>query len=92
VEIDESNIAATILSLTETPRDHVFTLHAELEGQKLAPIFKRLLIGWKAQGYDLASMAQYYHKLAGDALPVLPLNWGQLPGRSGELIIQRARS
>ena len=32
-------------------RDHVFTLHAELEGMKLAPAFEKLLEGWKAQGY-----------------------------------------
>lgn len=63
VVIDPSNIAATILRLTESPRDHVFTLHAELEGQKLAPIFEQLLTGWRAQGYDLVSMANHYDKV-----------------------------
>jgi undecaprenyl phosphate-alpha-L-ara4FN deformylase len=90
VDIDEGNVADTILKLTERPRDHVFTLHAELEGQKLAPIFKRLLTGWRAQGYDLTSMAEYHRQVASESLPVLPVSWGQLPGRSGELIIQRA--
>ena len=32
---------------------HVFTLHAELEGMKLAPVLEQLLDGWKAQGYRL---------------------------------------
>ncbi|KIF80748.1 polysaccharide deacetylase family protein [Noviherbaspirillum autotrophicum] len=92
VVIDESNIARTILKLTASPRDHVFTLHAELEGQKLAPIFEQLLEGWKAQGYDLVSMADYYQKVKNDALPTYPVSWGELPGRSGELIVQPSSS
>ncbi|MES2534346.1 MAG: polysaccharide deacetylase family protein [Pseudomonadota bacterium] len=90
VVIDPSNIAATILRLTEIPRDHVFTLHAELEGQKLAPILEQLLIGWRAQGYVLASMADLYQKIKNDSLPVYPVSWAELPGRSGELIVQPA--
>jgi peptidoglycan/xylan/chitin deacetylase (PgdA/CDA1 family) len=86
--IDETNIAAHLLKLTANPkRDHVYTLHAELEGQKLAPIFEQLLSGWKAQGYQLASMADYYEKIKGDPLPEHPVQWGELPGRSGDLII-----
>jgi undecaprenyl phosphate-alpha-L-ara4FN deformylase len=86
--IDENNIAAHLLKLTANPqRDHVYTLHAELEGQKLAPIFEQLLSGWKAQGYRLASMADYYEKIKGDPLPEHPVQWGELPGRSGDLII-----
>jgi undecaprenyl phosphate-alpha-L-ara4FN deformylase len=88
--IDASTIAPMILKLTATPRDHVFTLHAELEGQKLAPIFDELLTGWQAQGYDLVSMADYYEKVKNAPLPVCPISWGELPGRSGELIVQAA--
>jgi peptidoglycan/xylan/chitin deacetylase (PgdA/CDA1 family) len=84
--IDLSNIAATILKLTEKQRNHVFTLHAELEGQKLAPIFEELLTGWRKQGYDCVSMADYYQAIKDADLPVRPLNWAELPGRSGELI------
>ena len=85
--ITTANIAAHLLSLTEgATRDHVYTLHAELEGQKLAPIFEQLLAGWKAQGYQLASMADYYQKVKDQPLPDLPVRWGELPGRSGELI------
>jgi peptidoglycan/xylan/chitin deacetylase (PgdA/CDA1 family) len=86
--ISTTNIAAHLLKLTDgAARDHVYTLHAELEGQKLAPIFEQLLTGWKAQGYQLASMAQYYDKIKDDPLPEHPVQWGELPGRSGELII-----
>jgi peptidoglycan/xylan/chitin deacetylase (PgdA/CDA1 family) len=45
------NIAAVLLTLTKSAtRDHVYTLHAEFEGQKLAPVFKQLLAGRQAQG------------------------------------------
>ena len=89
VPITTGNIAAHILGLTAgAARDHVYTLHAELEGQKLAPIFEQLLAGWQAQGYRLASMADYYDKVKDSALPVCPISWGELPGRSGQLIVQ----
>jgi len=86
ITIDESNIAQHLLQLTAEPRDHVFTLHAELEGQKLAPIFESLLAGWKSQGYDLVSMKEYYGHIKGNELPIYPVHWKELPGRSGELI------
>jgi undecaprenyl phosphate-alpha-L-ara4FN deformylase len=88
VHITTDNIAAHLLALTaENRRDHVYTLHAELEGQKLAPIFEQLLSGWKAQGYQLASMADYYEKIKDLPLPAYPLQWGEVPGRSGELVV-----
>jgi peptidoglycan/xylan/chitin deacetylase (PgdA/CDA1 family) len=88
VTITTANIAQHLLKLTaDTRRDHVYTLHAELEGQKLSPIFEQLLSGWKAQGYQLASMADYYQKVKDLPLPDYPVSWGELPGRSGELIV-----
>ena len=87
--ITTGNVAAHILSLTaDNPRDHVYTLHAELEGQKLAPIFEQLLAGWKAQGYQFAAMGDYYEKIKNADLPVCPITWDELPGRSGRLIVQ----
>lgn len=88
--IDASNVARFLLDLTAAPRDHVFTLHAELEGQKLAPIFEELMSGWQSQGYDLVSMADYWQTVRDDVLPVHPVTWGILPGRSGELIVDAA--
>jgi peptidoglycan/xylan/chitin deacetylase (PgdA/CDA1 family) len=90
--LDESSVAAHILKLTEMPRDHVFTLHAELEGQKLAPIFEQLLTGWRSQGYDPGSMAEHYKKVKDLPLPTCPIGWGQLPGRSGDLIVQSVQA
>lgn len=86
--IDHSNLVATILGLTASPRDHVFTLHAELEGQKFAPVLAQLLAGWKHQGYELASMATYHARLDQQSLPTADLRWGTLPGRSGEMLVQ----
>lgn len=86
--ITPSNIASLLLRLTETRRDHVFTLHAELEGQKLAPIFEQLLQGWHAQGYQFASMADHYQQVKAAALPVAPLRFAELPGRSGPLVVR----
>src|SRR5260221_3615081 len=37
----------------------VFTLHAELEGMKLAPIFEQILDGWQKQGHELVSLGSY---------------------------------
>jgi undecaprenyl phosphate-alpha-L-ara4FN deformylase len=83
------NIAEHLLKLTAgARRDHVYTLHAELEGQKLAPVFERLLAGWQAQGYRLAAMGDYHDKIKDQALPVCPITSGELPGRSGQLMIQ----
>jgi undecaprenyl phosphate-alpha-L-ara4FN deformylase len=92
VTLTTENIAAHLLTLTAAPqRDHVYTLHAELEGQKLAPIFEQLLSGWRAQGYALASMADYYDKIKDLPLSQRGVRWGQVPGRSGELIVPGAR-
>ncbi|KKJ02963.1 polysaccharide deacetylase family protein [Burkholderia gladioli] len=87
--IDESNVAAHLLARTErNPHDQVFTLHAELEGQKLAPVFEQLLAGWRAQGHTFATMGDYHAALDLDSLPSYPVTWGEIPGRSGELIVQ----
>jgi hypothetical protein len=67
---------------------HVYTLHAELEGGKLLPVFERLVTGWKAQGYELLSLRDYCDGLELQHLPHHDLVWGEIPGRSGELALQ----
>lgn len=88
--VEPGNLAEVLLRLTEAPRDHVFTLHAELEGQRLAPVFERLLAGWRSQGYTLGSLGDYYRRIAQAALPVCSPAWGELPGRSGSLAMPGA--
>jgi peptidoglycan/xylan/chitin deacetylase (PgdA/CDA1 family) len=87
--VDESNVAAHVLRHTaDNPHDQVFTLHAELEGQKLAPVFEQLLAGWRAQGHTFATMGDYHAALDRASLPTYPVTWGEIPGRAGELIVQ----
>jgi undecaprenyl phosphate-alpha-L-ara4FN deformylase len=87
--LEATSVAARLLAATErNPQDQVFTLHAELEGQKLAPVFEQLLAGWRAQGHTFATMGDYHAALDRDTLPSYPVAWGEIPGRSGELIVQ----
>ncbi len=86
------NIAEHVLKLTETPSatGHVYTLHAELEGQKWMPIFEQLLQGWQAQGYELVSMRQYLQDLDVSALPRHEVQMREVEGRVGMLAVQTA--
>ncbi len=67
---------------------HVFTLHAELEGMKLAPVFERLLAGWQAMGYELVPMATLVESLDAERLPRCNVAVAEVPGRSGTLAVQ----
>ncbi len=88
--ITPDNVHQHLLALTAAQggdRLQVFTLHAELEGQKLLPIFERLLAGWRAQGWALVDMGTAHRTWHDRTLPRQPLTWGQVPGRSGELVV-----
>jgi undecaprenyl phosphate-alpha-L-ara4FN deformylase len=83
------NVHDHFLNLTaHDVRDHVFTLHAELEGQKLSPVFERLLAGWNAQGYRMVSMADYYAQLDLTRIPACTVHYDSVPHRSGRLMMQ----
>jgi len=69
------------------PLPQVFTLHAELEGQKLLPVYERLLDGWLAQGWTLCSLGDVHAQWGDQPMPTQPLRWGEVPGRSGELLV-----
>jgi peptidoglycan/xylan/chitin deacetylase (PgdA/CDA1 family) len=85
---DEGNVAARLLTQTaRSDRNQVYTLHAELEGGLLAPAFEALLDGWTAQGHQLVTMQRLHSHIELQSLPVRPLQWGSVPGRSGELIV-----
>ena len=83
------NVAQHLLQLTEhsPATGHVFTLHAELEGGKLLPVFEQLLDGWKGQGYELVSMRQYLESL-GTNLPRCEVAMREIAGRVGTLASQ----
>ena len=88
--VNPGNVADRLLELTrqEAPSGHVFTLHAELEGMKFAPIFEQLLDGWQKQGHELVSLGNYLESLAINDLPRHEIAIGPVPGRSGALALQ----
>jgi undecaprenyl phosphate-alpha-L-ara4FN deformylase len=87
--VTEENVAARLLERTAIDRrDHVFTLHAELEGMKLAGTFERLLEGWKAQGYRVAAMRELVEATEVAKLPMHSVIDSGVAGRSGTLATQ----
>lgn len=89
-DITPDNVARHLLALTANPppTGHVYTLHAEMEGMKLAGVFDELLTGWKAQGYELVSLKDYFQGLELNDLPRHEVVMGEIPGRSGTLAFQ----
>lgn len=88
--ITEENVAAHLLAMTREPRPegHVYTLHAELEGMRLAGAFDQLLAGWKAQGWQLVATRGILAALQPLALPRCLVGPGEIPGRSGTVLVQ----
>jgi undecaprenyl phosphate-alpha-L-ara4FN deformylase len=77
-----------LLALTESGKDQVFTLHAELEGGAYLEGFERLLAGWRARGFDLADLRSYARTLDPLRLPRCSIASGTVAGRSGSLAVQ----
>jgi len=88
--LDASTVAGHLLQLTEDapPTGHVFTLHAELEGMRLATVLDQLLRGWQQQGYRLVSLGEMAGTLDLGTLPRCRVVQGVIPGRSGTLTLQ----
>ncbi len=85
------NVHERLLQLTVgTSRDHVFTLHAELEGMALLPVMERLIAGWREQGFMLTGTGDYFDSLDTQALPYCEIDWREIDGRSGTLVTQGA--
>ncbi|HTY04854.1 MAG TPA: polysaccharide deacetylase family protein [Rhodocyclaceae bacterium] len=84
----DDNVHEKLLALTAAPRNHVYTLHAELEGMRLSHVFEKLLAGWQDQGYELVALNTVAHGLNVASLPRHEMLRGELPGRSGTLMVQ----
>ena len=84
------NVAERLLEKTAArpAHGHVYTLHAELEGGRLAGVFEALLAGWRAQGYRLVSLREFAAALDLTRLPHHEVVGGTVPGRSGTLAVQ----
>jgi peptidoglycan/xylan/chitin deacetylase (PgdA/CDA1 family) len=88
---DAGNVHRALLALTEDdPAPQVFTLHAELEGRRLAATFERLLAGWRSQGRRLVGLTGLAAALDGARLPRCRPMRGTVAGRSGTLAVGTA--
>ena len=93
-DLTADNVHLHLLRLTASARaesgnrDHVFTLHAELEGLKFGDTLERLLTGWREQGYELVSLGKMRDALDPALLPRHEMVRGEIPGRSGRLMLQ----
>jgi peptidoglycan/xylan/chitin deacetylase (PgdA/CDA1 family) len=88
-EITAETLASHLLQRTAAAStDQVFTLHAELEGMKLLPVLDQLLTGWKAQGYELLALRDICATLDLTQLPRHEVRFAEIPGRSGNLMVQ----
>jgi len=87
--VTEANVAAHLLERTrDLGVDQVFTLHAELEGMRLASQFEQLLLGWKAQGLSVGPVRSLYESVEPMALPRCSTGPGTVEGRTGTLLVQ----
>lgn len=79
-----------LLALTDRAggQDHVFTLHAELEGGAYLDSFERLLRAWRERGALLTDLATYAARLDFGSLPHHSIVAGSVAGRSGTLALQ----
>ena len=85
------NVHERVLKLSQTAASvhgHVYTLHAELEGMKLLPVFERLLAGWRERGDEFFATRDIAGALTLETLPRSNVEWRELPGRSGVLTTQ----
>jgi len=76
------------LSRVATPRNHVFTLHAELEGGAYLSQFEALLHAWREAGFDFRTLGQTARALDTRSLPRSRIEMGVIEGRSGTLAVQ----
>ena len=87
--ITEENVAAHVLERThDAASPHVFTLHAELEGGRLAGVFEQLLSGWKAQGWRIGPLHALRESVEPMALPRCENAMAAIAGRSGTVLMQ----
>jgi undecaprenyl phosphate-alpha-L-ara4FN deformylase len=70
------------------PRDHVFTLHAELEGGAYLRQFGALLISWLEEGFEFRTLGAVAPGLDRDSVRTSRIESRVIQGRSGTLAVQ----
>ena len=88
--VTAGNVAQRLLELSRDPRatGHVYTLRAEVEGTRFAPVFAELLSGWRALGYELVSLQDYAVGLDLARLPRHVVVETSVPGARGAVSAQ----
>jgi peptidoglycan/xylan/chitin deacetylase (PgdA/CDA1 family) len=85
--ITSANINNHYLSLL-APGLNVHTIHAEMEGGLLADVFTDLLQRLLAAGVRFVTLATAAEEF-GSAAPACTIEMGELPGRAGDVALQR---
>jgi undecaprenyl phosphate-alpha-L-ara4FN deformylase len=86
--VSVKSVADALLARTADGGEHVFTLHAELEGMKLSNVLEKLIEGWKAQGYEITAMRDVVAGTEPAKLPLHSVVDAPRAGRSGTLASQ----
>lgn len=86
------SIVAYYTRLLRHDQPNVFTLHAEIEGMAMRPLFRALLKAWSDSGVRFVRMDDIARELLGnrDGIPIAPLQMAEIDGRSGQVAIQGA--
>jgi len=71
--------------------DHVYTMHAELEGLGLRPAADKLLARWAEDGADFVTLQDVFTALDPDNVPTKQIAWRPTRGRSGLLATEATR-
>lgn len=89
-DITDANVHEAVFAASRKvlTNGHVYTLHAELEGMALLPVMQRLLADWQAAGDTLGTLRDTWTSLDQAAIPISQVVWGEVPGRSGLLVVQ----
>ncbi|HEX4883667.1 MAG TPA: 4-deoxy-4-formamido-L-arabinose-phosphoundecaprenol deformylase [Casimicrobiaceae bacterium] len=87
--IDVQSLASHVLAGTgEAALAHVFALRADVEALSLLPVVDQLLIGWKAQGYELVALAAILASVEPLALPRCEVALAPVAGRGPPVLLQ----
>jgi undecaprenyl phosphate-alpha-L-ara4FN deformylase len=70
------------------PRDHVFTLHAELEGGAYLTHFCALLRAWLEAGFEFRTLGEVARRVDRNCVPASRIESAAIEGRSGTLAVQ----
>jgi len=76
------------ISRAASHQDHVFTLHAELEGGAYLGEFEDLLATWREAGFEFRTLVDAACALDRQSLPVCRIGASSLEGRAGTLSCQ----